>query len=82
MAKNFEKLIFGGLHEKHAVQRSDRSKGARRNLSGRYREGNTCCPRRKSNPAFNPVASYCTGLHHMLRIINTSILACDDGITR
>jgi hypothetical protein len=21
MAKNFEKLIFGGLHEKHAVQR-------------------------------------------------------------
>jgi hypothetical protein len=20
MAKNFEKLIFGGLHEKHAVQ--------------------------------------------------------------
>jgi hypothetical protein len=22
MAKNFEKLIFGGLHEKHAVQRA------------------------------------------------------------
>jgi hypothetical protein len=21
MAKNFEKLIFGGLHEKHTVQR-------------------------------------------------------------
>jgi hypothetical protein len=21
MAKNFEKLIFGGLHEKHAVER-------------------------------------------------------------
>jgi hypothetical protein len=21
MAKNFEKIIFGGLHEKHAVQR-------------------------------------------------------------
>jgi hypothetical protein len=24
MAKNFEKLIFGGLHEKHAVQRGIR----------------------------------------------------------
>jgi hypothetical protein len=25
MAKNFEKLIFGGLHEKHAVQREVRA---------------------------------------------------------
>jgi hypothetical protein len=26
MAKNFAKLIFGGLHEKHAVQRGIRSR--------------------------------------------------------
>jgi hypothetical protein len=38
MAKKFEKLILGGLHEKHAVQRGEKERERERKLGGSERD--------------------------------------------